>query len=65
MKSVHVAFAARVREISRNGLGVHVFSGLEWSRDGCSVWAFVALAAAPDVVIGSVHSHMNLESATK
>jgi len=59
-----VAFAARVREINRNGLGVRVFSGLECDilKDGAMDVADDALAEL-DLVIGSVHSHMNLEAA--
>ncbi len=59
-----VAFAARVREINRNGLGIRIFSGLECDilRDGALDLAADALAEL-DVVIGSVHSHMNLEPA--
>ena len=59
-----VAFAKRVREINREGLGIRVFSGLECDilRDGALDLANDALAEL-DLVIGSVHSHMNLESA--
>jgi DNA polymerase (family 10) len=59
-----VAFAKRVREINRDGLGIRVFSGLECDilRDGALDLANDALAEL-DLVIGSVHSHMNLESA--
>src|SRR5581483_5667651 len=59
-----VAFARRVRELNRNGLGIHIFSGLECDilRDGALDLANDALAEL-DVVIGSVHSHMNLEAA--
>ncbi len=59
-----VAFAKRVREINRNGLGIRVFSGLECDilRDGALDLANDALAEL-DLVIGSVHSHMNLEAA--
>ncbi len=57
-----VAFAARVREINRNGLGIRILSGLECDilRDGTLDLANDALAEL-DIVIGSVHSHMNLE----
>jgi DNA polymerase (family 10) len=58
-------FAARVREINASGhLGIHVFSGLECDimRDGALDLAWDALAHL-DFVIGSVHSHMNMESA--
>jgi DNA polymerase (family 10) len=59
-----VAFAAQVREINRNGLGLRVFSGLECDilKDGAMDLANDALAEL-DLVIGSVHSHMNMESA--
>ena len=59
-----VEFAKRVREINANGLGIRVFSGLECDilRDGAMDVADDALAEL-DLVIGSVHSHMNLESA--
>jgi DNA polymerase (family X) len=59
-----VAFAERVRELNRDGLGIRVFSGLECDilRDGALDLADDALAEL-DVVIGSVHSHMNLEAA--
>jgi DNA polymerase (family 10) len=59
-----VAFAQQVREINRIGLGVRVFSGLECDimRDGSLDLASDALAEL-DIVIGSVHSHMNLEAA--
>jgi DNA polymerase (family X) len=59
-----VAFAQQVREINRNGLGIRVFSGLECDilKDGAMDLANDALAEL-DLVIGSVHSHMNMESA--
>ena len=59
-----VEFARRVREINRNGLGIRVFSGLECDilKDGAMDVADDALAEL-DLVIGSVHSHMNMESA--
>ncbi len=59
-----VAFAKQVREINRNGLGIRVFSGLECDimKDGALDIENDALAEL-DVVIGSVHSHMNLEAA--
>jgi DNA polymerase (family 10) len=59
-----VAFAKQVRELNRDGLPLHVFSGLECDilRDGAMDIAEDALAEL-DIVIGSVHSHMNLESA--
>ena len=59
-----VAFAKQVREINRNGLGIRVFSGLECDilKDGAMDLAHDALAEL-DLVIGSVHSHMNMEAA--
>jgi len=59
-----VAFAKQVREINRDGLGIRVFSGLECDilKDGALDLADDALAEL-DLVIGSVHSHMNLEAA--
>jgi len=61
-----VAFAKQVREINRNGngLGIRIFSGLECDilKDGAMDVADDALAEL-DLVIGSVHSHMNMESA--
>jgi DNA polymerase (family X) len=57
-----VAFARQVRELNREGLPLRVFSGLECDilRDGAMDIAEDALAEL-DLVIGSVHSHMNLE----
>jgi DNA polymerase (family 10) len=59
-----VAFARHVRELNQNGLGIRIFSGLECDimKDGALDLAHDALAEL-DLVIGSVHSHMNLESA--
>lgn len=59
-----VAFAARVREVNRSGLGIRVFSGIECDilKDGALDLANDALAEL-DLVIGSIHSHMNLEAA--
>ena len=59
-----VAFARQVKELNRDGLPLHVFSGLECDilRDGAMDIAEDALAEL-DLVIGSVHSHMNLEAA--
>ena len=59
------AFAAHVRRLNQSGaLGVRVFAGLECDilKDGAMDLAWDALAAL-DLVIGSVHSHMNMESA--
>jgi len=57
-----VAFAKLVRELNREGLPLHVFSGLECDilRDGAMDIAEDALAEL-DLVIGSVHSYFNLE----
>jgi DNA polymerase (family 10) len=59
-----VAFARRVREMDQSGLGIRVMSGIECDilRDGAMDLADDALAEL-DYVIGSVHSHMNLEHA--
>jgi DNA polymerase (family 10) len=59
-----VAFAKQVRDLNRSGLPLRVFSGLECDirRDGAMDLAEDALAEL-DIVIGSVHSHMNLEAA--
>jgi DNA polymerase (family 10) len=59
-----VAFAKHVRELNQRGLGIRIFSGLECDirRDGEMDLAEDALAEL-DIVIGSVHSHMNLEPA--
>jgi DNA polymerase (family 10) len=53
-----------VREINRDGLGLRIFSGLECDilKDGAMDLANDALAEL-DLVIGSVHSHMNMEAA--
>jgi DNA polymerase (family 10) len=58
-----VAFAHQVRRINQDGLGIHIFSGLECDirRDGTMDLASDALAEL-DFVIGSVHSYMNLEA---
>jgi len=57
-------FDARVRQANRDGLGIHVFSGLECDihRDGSMDLADDALAQL-DFVVASVHSYMNLEPA--
>jgi DNA polymerase (family 10) len=59
-----VAFARQVRELNQNGLGIRIFSGIECDilKDGTLDLANDALAEL-DLVIGSVHSHMNLEAA--
>jgi DNA polymerase (family 10) len=59
-----VAFARQVREMDRDTLGIRVFSGIECDilKDGALDLADDALAEL-DLVIGSVHSHMNMESA--
>ena len=58
-----VAFARMVREMNREGMGIRILSGIECDilRDGTMDLADDALAEL-DLVIGSVHSHMNLES---
>ena len=58
-----VAFAKQVRDLNRSGLPLRVFAGLECDirRDGAMDLAEDALAEL-DIVIGSVHSHMNLEA---
>jgi DNA polymerase (family 10) len=58
-----VEFAETVRKINQSGhLGIRIFSGLECDimKDGTMDIAWDALAAL-DIVIGSVHSHMNQE----
>jgi DNA polymerase (family 10) len=59
-----VDFAKHVRDLNRDGLGIRIFSGLECDirRDGEMDLAEDALAEL-DIVVGSVHSHMNLEAA--
>ena len=59
-----VEFAKKVRELNRDGLGIRIFSGLECDirRDGMMDLAEDALAEL-DLVVASVHSHMNLEAA--
>ena len=59
-----VEFARTVRKINESGdLGIRIFSGLECDimKDGAMDIAWDALAEL-DLVIGSVHSHMNLVS---
>jgi len=59
-----VEFAHRVREMDQKGFGLRVFSGLECDirKDGTMDLEEGALSEL-DYVIGSVHSHMNLEPA--
>jgi DNA polymerase (family 10) len=63
-----VAFARQVRELNRGGapstLGLRIFSGIECDilKDGALDLTHDALAEL-DLVIASVHSHMNMESA--
>lgn len=59
-----VKFAREVRELNRAGLPLRVFSGIECDilRDGAMDLAEDALAEL-DLVIASVHSYMNMESA--
>jgi len=58
-----VAFAQEVRRLNQGGLPLRIFSGLECDilRDGSMDIAEDALAEL-DLVIGSVHSYMNLEA---
>ncbi|MFL6448822.1 MAG: DNA polymerase/3'-5' exonuclease PolX [Bryobacteraceae bacterium] len=58
-----VEFAREVRELNREGLPLHVFSGLECDilRDGRLDLSEDALGEL-DFVIGSVHSYFNLEA---
>ena len=60
-----IAFARTVEAINREGhLGIHILAGIECDilRDGRMDLDDEALAAL-DMVIASVHSHMNQESA--
>ncbi len=59
-----VALAQTVREANRRGLGIRVLSGIECDirKDGSMDLAADALAEL-DLVIGSIHSAMNLEPA--
>lgn len=59
-----VDFARQVRDKNQSGLPLRVFSGIECDilRDGAMDLATDALSEL-DIVIGSVHSHMNLEPA--
>ena len=59
-----VEFAREVRQINARGLGIHIFSGLECDimKDGRLDIEESALAEL-DLVIGSVHGNMNMESA--
>jgi DNA polymerase (family X) len=59
-----VDFARRIRELDHAGLGIRVFSGLECDimKDGSMDIAHDALAEL-DLVIGSVHNNMNMETA--
>jgi DNA polymerase (family 10) len=59
-----VAFARQVRELNQRDLGIRIFSGLECDirRDGTMDLSEDALAEL-DLVVGSVHSMMNLEPA--
>lgn len=58
-----VALARRVREMNAAGFPIRLFSGLECDilKDGTLDLADDALAEL-DVVIGSVHTHMNMEA---
>ena len=57
-----VAFAREVRELNRAGLPLHVFAGLECDilQEGAMDISEDALAEL-DLVVGSVHSHMDQE----
>ena len=59
-----VEFAQRVRRLDQAALGIRVLSGIECDirKDGSMDLAGDALATL-DLVVGSVHSHMNLEPA--
>ena len=59
-----IEFAHRVREMDQSGFGLRVFSGVECDirKDGAMDLEDDALGEL-DLVIGSVHSHMNLEPA--
>jgi DNA polymerase (family X) len=59
-----IEFAHRVREMDQSAFGLRVFSGIECDirKDGAMDLEDDALGEL-DLVIGSVHSHMNLESA--
>jgi DNA polymerase (family X) len=59
-----IAFAKHVRKLNQDGLGIRIFSGLECDirRDGEMDLSEDALAEL-DIVVASVHSHMNLEAA--
>jgi len=58
-----VEFARHVRQLNKDGLGIRILSGLECDirRDGAMDLAEDALAEL-DIVIASIHSHMNLEA---
>ncbi len=58
-----VAFAHQVRDMDQKGFGLRIFSGIECDirRDGAMDLEDGALGEL-DLVIGSVHSHMNLEA---
>ncbi len=57
------AFAKQVRELNQEGLPLRLFSGLECDilRDGAMDIAEDVLAEL-DLVVGSVHSYMNMEA---
>ncbi|MDX1980642.1 MAG: DNA polymerase/3'-5' exonuclease PolX [Bryobacteraceae bacterium] len=59
-----VEFARQIRHLNRDGVGIHLFSGLECDirRDGTMDLDDGALAEL-DYVVASVHSYMNLEPA--
>ncbi len=59
-----IAFAHHVRKMDQSGMGLRVFSGIECDirKDGSMDLEDDALGEL-DLVIGSVHSYMNLEAA--
>jgi len=58
------ALARQVRQLNQRGLGIQVLAGIECDirKDGSMDLADDALAEL-DIVIGSVHSYMNMEAA--
>ena len=58
-----VEFAKHVRQLNKDGLAIRILSGLECDirRDGAMDLAEDALAEL-DIVVASIHSHMNLEA---
>jgi hypothetical protein len=64
MRSAWWPSRGRCASSTAGGLGIRIFSGIECDilKDGAMDLANDALAEL-DLVIGSVHSHMNMESA--